>query len=109
MSRAKAGRRCGEGRVAFLAVAEEVRKAIRAGWPRTAVYGMHREKLAGIGQRQFDRYVLRYVNGREEGARARQRTDSERVAPEAVIGSPAKGRLPTFQFDPDAKDLNKLI
>lgn len=53
----------GEGRVAFLANIESIRKEVEAGWPLAAVYDRHSDKL-NIKYMQFSRYVDQYIRGK---------------------------------------------
>jgi hypothetical protein len=53
----------GEGRVQFLSHQETFRQEIEKGWPLTAVYDRHKDKL-DISYMQFSRYVQRFITGK---------------------------------------------
>jgi hypothetical protein len=62
------GRR-GAGRVAFLAVLPQVAIEVRAGWTLVAIFDKYRDQLHGLKNRQFERYVRRYVQTVARSAR----------------------------------------
>ncbi len=70
---------------------------------------VQRVKLAGISLRQFSRYVGRYVTGNAERSKGRERAGSPRPAQTIPAVPPAGAGQPRFHYDPDARDVKKLI
>lgn len=56
--------RKGDGRVAFLAHADQFRKLLDAGHPQRSIYDDYGDKLS-ISYSQFNRYVGKYLLGRK--------------------------------------------
>jgi hypothetical protein len=88
-------RECGDGRVAFLAILEEVRTAIHAGRTRASIYRSNRERLSGISKRQFERYVRRYVTSEEGGPGSGELSPAITRDREAGTGGRAATQVPT--------------
>jgi hypothetical protein len=78
-------RRFAAGRVAFLAMADDVRAQIQAGHPVIEIYRDRKEKLAGICYEQFAKYVRRYIGS------GRQRHEGEGT----TLGGPGGGARAT--------------
>lgn len=79
----------GEGRVQFLSHQETFRQEIEKGWPLTAVYERHKEKL-DISYMQFSRYVQRFITGKTTapGKTIKQPSAAQDLQPESVIAKP---------------------
>lgn len=90
MSKRTPGGRYGDGRVAFLAMLEEVRAAVRAGRTLRAIYDEKRP-LLGVSYVQFTRYANRFVIG-VEGSPGRVLAAPPPVAAAVAAGPGPEGR-----------------
>jgi hypothetical protein len=89
----------GDGRVAFRAHSAEILEKIALGWPRSRIWREYKDRLGGLSNSQFNRYVQLYVGdggGQAKsaphnlGASAQRPGDVLRTSPAA--SRPALGR-----------------
>lgn len=79
-------RRRGDGRVAFLAYADDFRELLNAGHPQRAIFDDYMQRL-GISYSQFNRYVGRYLLvGNDDG---KQEYDTKREEQNQQAARPA--------------------
>ena len=97
----------GAGRVAFLALLEEVREEVARGSPLTAIYERHHEKLGCIKYGQFTLYVRRHIGSlrrNDAGERREERKQSASRGPATPSGG-----FQQFRHDPNGAKTKKLV
>lgn len=107
--------RWGEGRVAYLALAPEIAKALAAGLPMTKVHALFEDRL-GMSYRQFIRYAKpdrpKKEKTHDPAPRIAQKPARRQQSGETYAGA-SPGGIPGdargFHFDPSDIDSKKLI
>lgn len=102
MARTANGRRKGDGRALFRALAADIRAELDAGWPLKTVHARFAPRL-GIGYAQFTRYVAADRRGtavKPARPSCEPASPSPPPAPAVAAPRPPVAGLPTFVFDP---------